>query len=99
MRERNMDWIVFQIVDVVARPDISFRPECVFLEIRVTRQWRRFALAEINENQFEVFLGRTTADANFFGEGFLFRRLLDALSGAVIFPTVKAAANTIVLNP
>ena len=82
MGERNVNRIVFQIVDVVARADISFRPEIVFLEIRITRQRRRLAFAEIDEDQSEVFLSRTTANANLLGEGFFLRRLLDALSGA-----------------
>ena len=36
--ERNVNRIVFQIVDVVAGADISLRPEGVLLEIRIAGQ-------------------------------------------------------------
>src|SRR5258705_6757389 len=99
VRERNVDRIGFEVVDVVTWAHVSLGPERVLLEIWITWQRRRVALAEINEDQFEVFLRRTTANANLFGEGFLFGGLLDALPGAIVFPTVKAAANAIVLDP
>jgi mannose-6-phosphate isomerase-like protein (cupin superfamily) len=47
-----------------------------FLEMRVVRKRRRFALAEIGEDEPEVLASRVTADANFFGEGFIFGGLL-----------------------
>ena len=99
MGERNVNRIVFQIVDVVAGPDVSLRPERVFLEIRIAGQRRRIAFAEVDEDQFEVFLSGTTANANLFGEGFFLGRLFDALSRAIELPTVKSAANTIALDP
>src|SRR6266478_553966 len=80
MGERNMNRIVFQIVDVVAGPDVSLRPERVFLEVRIAGQGRWLAFAEVDEDQLEVFLSGTTPNANFLSEGLLLCRLLDALS-------------------
>src|SRR5262245_41024401 len=97
--EWDVNRIVFQIVDVIAGPDISLSPEGVLLEVGIMGQGRWLAFAEVDEDQLQIFLGRTTANANFFREGLFLCRLFDALSGAVEFPTVKSAANTIALDP
>ena len=99
MGEWNVNRVVFQIVDVVARADVGFRPEIIFLEVGIARQGRRVAFAEVDEDQAEVFLGRAAANANLLGEGFFLRRLLDALAGLIELPTVKAATNPVALDP
>ena len=99
MGERNVNRVVFQIVDVVARAHIGFRPEIIFLEVGIARQRRRGAFAEVDEDQAEVFLGRAAADAHFLGEGFFLRRLFDALAGLIELPAVKAATNRVVFDP
>src|SRR2546422_11261297 len=44
MGKRDVNRVVLQIVDEVARPDISFRPQTFLLEVRIARQGRRFSL-------------------------------------------------------
>src|SRR6266511_3584174 len=99
MRERDMDWIVFQIVDVIARARVRFGPQGILFKIRIARQRWWFVIIEVNENQAKVFFRRTTSDPDFLGEGFFFRGLLDALARTVVFPAVKAAAYAIILDP
>ena len=94
-----MHGIVFNVVEEVAGPDVSLDPQSCFFEIRIARQRRRRTVAEVDEDQAEILFGRATANADFFGEGFFFRRLLDALAGGIKAPTVKAAADRVVLDP
>src|SRR4029453_10475377 len=99
MRERDMDWIIFQIVDVIARARVRFGPQGILFKIQIARQRWRFAITEVNENQAKVFFRRTTSDPDFLGEGFFFRGLLDALARTVILPAVEPATNAIILDP
>src|SRR6266545_4479368 len=78
---------------------VGFGPKILILEVRITRQRRRLALAEIDEDETQIFTSGITPNANFFRKRFIFRELLDTLAGAVEFPAVKAATNAVVLDP
>ncbi len=51
MGKRNMERLVFEIVEEIARPDIGFDPEIQPLKIGIARQRRRIAVSEIGEYQ------------------------------------------------
>ena len=75
-----MHRIVFDVVEKIAGADIGLHPQTFFLEIRIARQGRSIAFAEVNEDEAEIFFRWATADVYFFAEGFLLYRLLDALA-------------------
>src|SRR6185503_3221322 len=68
-------------------------------EAWIARQRRRLALAEIGEDQADVFFHRITRNADFVRERLSFRRLLDALSRAVIFPAMIKTTYAFALDP
>src|SRR5215467_1904065 len=70
-----------------------------FLEMGIARQRRRFALAQIGEDEPKILFSRITANANLFGEGFLLRGLLQALACAVVKPAMIHAADTVSFDP
>lgn len=94
-----MHRIVFDVVEEIAGTNVGLHPQALFLKIRITRQGRSIALAEVDEYESEILFRGTTPDPNLLGKGFLFRRLLDTLPRAVEFPAVKAAADAISLDP
>ncbi len=54
-----------------------------FFHMRIARKRRRLALAEVGEDQTEVFPSRTASYADLCRERFFFRGLLDALTGGI----------------
>jgi hypothetical protein len=97
--KRNVHRIVLDVVKKVTGADVGLYPQTILLEIGKTRQERSVALAEVDENQTQIFFGRTTADSNLFGKRFLLRRLLDTLSRSGEFPAVKTAADGVAFDP
>jgi len=69
------------------------------LQFRIAWQWRRRSRAEVGEDQAQILLRGAATNGYFLRETFVFRRLLDALAGAVVFPAVIETADAIVLDP
>src|SRR5262245_47268461 len=91
---------VFQRVEVVAIANVRAGVDLAFLfELGIALERRRVTLAEIGEDQSKILLRRAAADFNFLGKALAFRRLLDALSRAVVFPAMIKTANAILLDP
>src|SRR5215472_6871491 len=63
------------------------------------RKRRRFALAEICEDQSHVFAGRIVTDLHFLRKAGVLRGLLDALARAIKFPAVVNATDVVALHP
>jgi hypothetical protein len=102
MSEGHMDFIdaVVEAVEIVTVPDVGVRLEdSLYFQFRVSGQGRSRALAKINEDKAQVFLGGIAANFDFAREGNAFRRLFDALSCAVVFPAVIKTPDALALNP
>jgi hypothetical protein len=63
------------------------------------RERRSVTFAKISEDQTEMLSSRTVPDTNLTCEGFLFRRLLCALTRAVKQPTMIDAADAVTFHP
>src|SRR5437660_3988641 len=102
MSERDVRLVntVFQRIKVVAIPDVRANIEHSFLfQLRVVRKGGRLAFSQIGEDKTQIFLSRATPNFYFFSELGIFGRLLHALPGTVILPTVIEAADAVSLNP
>src|SRR5205823_2359033 len=77
------------------------------LEVGVARERRRperssvvaFKVAQVGEDEAQVFLARIALDLDFLGEAGVLGGLLDALAGRVILPAVVEAAEAVPLDP
>src|SRR5579872_1069810 len=67
-------------------------------ELRMERKFRRRTVAQIGEDQAEIFAHRVGPQPDLAGEPRLFRRLLDALPVAVVLPAVIEAADGIAFD-
>src|SRR5581483_5128450 len=97
--ERHVLRIVLQLVEVVARARRAGPlQQSLALHPRVAGEGRRLALANVDEDEAQVFLNRVAPDADAMGEGWSFKRLFDTLAGAVEYPAVVATANAVLLD-
>src|SRR5262245_60248449 len=97
--ERDMNRVVFYVVEKVAGTDIGLNPDIPVLKFWITGKFRRLVFAEVSEDKPQIFFDRKTSNTNFGREGFVFSRLLDTLTRAVVFPAVKPAPNAFPFDP
>src|SRR6185312_15201996 len=92
--------IVLDALEIIARHrvEVDDAHAVRLLELGKARKRRRLALAEIGEDEAEIFLDRIGRDADLGGEGRALGRLLHALPGAVVQPAVIEAAQAIALD-
>src|SRR4029434_1399084 len=67
--------------------------------MRIEGERRRFAGAEVSENQTEIFPSRVASHADFCRERFFFRRLISALTGAAEHAPGLHAADRVAFDP
>ena len=79
MGKRNMERLVFEVIEEIARPDIGFDPEIQPLEIGDSAATAVAPLPEISEYHAQILFRWMARDADVLRERFLFRRLFDAL--------------------
>src|SRR5262245_39250150 len=103
MGEGDVDLVhaVLEALQVVAGhvlriPDLD---EARRVPVWEMRERRRVALAEIGEDEIEIFARRIGLQRHLAGEPRFLGRLLDALAATVKFPAVIDAADRLVLDP
>ena len=100
VREGNMNGIVFHVDDEIAGARVSLDPDLTAqFEIGVARKVRCLAVADISEDQPQIFSHRIGSQPHGFRRRFIFGRNLHALTAAVVLPAVKAAANAVAFDP
>src|SRR5579872_5776928 len=89
--------IVLDTLEIIARHRMAIGDQHALdiVELGETRKLRRFTLAEIGEDQADIFLCRIGARFHLGGEVGFFGRLLDALAMPVEFPAVIEAADAV----
>jgi hypothetical protein len=65
----------------------------------ITRQCRRFSLADIGKNQPQILLDRVALDLNIIRNSVVLSRNLHALSRSVVFPTVIETPDAVLFDP
>src|SRR5207247_1197543 len=91
---------VLDVLEVVALADVGRgAPYALLLEGREARQRRGLALAQVDEDQTQIFLRGKAPNADPLTERLRLGRLLDALPAAVVLPAVVEAAQLIALDP
>src|SRR6266508_2519819 len=95
----NMHRVVFEIVEEITRPLVGLRPNLAFFVIGVSWKCRRLAVTQVSKDKAQIFSCRITADSNGLGGRLIFGGNFQTLPGPVIFSTMVAAADAIVLNP
>src|SRR5687768_140417 len=92
---------VIEPVEIVARPFLAQQHvnNTSGVEIRVARERRRTAFAQICEDEPEILFGRIAANLDLRLEGLVFARLFDTLARSIIFPPVIKTSNTVILDP
>src|SRR5262245_21720257 len=103
MCESDMDFVhaVLKTLQVVAGHllDIPDLDEARRGPVWKMRERRRLAVAEIGENEIEIFVRRIGLQGHLAGEPCFLGRLLDALAATVKFPAVIDAADRLILDP
>src|SRR5207245_1559129 len=90
----------FDVVEEVALPDVRGDPQHPWLlEVGIARQFGRFSLAQIGEDQPQVFPHRVALDPDPLAERLRLRRLLDTLPIGPIDPAVVEAAQVVPFYP
>src|SRR4051794_35454696 len=87
---------VLEAVEEAAGPHVvagSKHP--VALEVGIARQRRCLALAQVSKDQSEVLLGWVAADLDTTAEGLGLGRLLRALPGTIVLPSMVEAAQLV----
>src|SRR5262245_25541607 len=103
MCESDMDFVhaVLKTLQVVAGHllDIPDLDEARRVPAWKMRERRRVVVAEIGEDEIEIFARRIGLQRHLAGEPRFLGRLLDALAATVKFPAVIDAADRLVLDP
>src|SRR6516164_1475445 len=103
MRESDMDFVhaVLKTLQVVARHllDIPDLDEARRGPAWKMRERRRLAVAEIGENEIDIFARRIGPQGQLAGELCFLGRLLDALAAPFKFPALIDAADRLILDP
>ena len=91
---------ILQRVEIIAVANIRAGVDlALFFQFRIAWQRRHDSFAEVGEDQAQILQRGAATNGYFLRETFVFRRLLDALAGAVVFPAVVETADAIVLDP
>src|SRR5262249_1050092 len=103
MHKRYMERIavVIHTLKEIAWPHLYGKNFQHAFHFKMQKPWqrRRFALAQISEDESQIFFSRVMANTNLFGKGFAVGRLLHALTATVVKPTVVHAPDTVSFDP
>jgi hypothetical protein len=82
--------VVIDLVEVVAWDDVrrGDNEHSVLLKLLINRFRRRLSLAQVCENQPQIFVGRIAPEPNLVAKRLYLGRLFHAFSFPVVFPAV-----------